>query len=215
MEAHSPVMSGIGRKLWNFLRIAFYMMRKGIISKRKLIMDMNLMMKSRKVIGKRGFGNLIFHQSRSAMTPRYGPREYEFSCSNSPNPVLFHTSKRKNHYFPCINVHDDDLDDFNEQRTPVIVLPRIEYSPAYSNNSRFDGSDLAVGERLSPLLSPFSIRVSNCSWDEENDGGIRQVDDEAEEFIRRFYEQLKVQSRTALLQYQENEYQNMLARGTR
>lgn len=37
------------------------------------------------------------------------------------------------------------------------------------------------------------------------------VDGEAEEFIRRFYEQLQAQNRIALLEYQEREYQNMLA----
>jgi hypothetical protein len=45
--------------------------------------------------------------------------------------------------------------------------------------------------------------VSDYSSEDENDGGNVQVDDEAEEFIRRFYEQLRVQSRMQLLQYQE------------
>ncbi|KAL6003556.1 hypothetical protein ACLOJK_023788 [Asimina triloba] len=217
MEVHSAVASGIGRRLWNFVRIAFFMIRKGILSKRKLLMDMNLMMKSRKVLVKPTLRNLVFHTSKGAVTPRYGLNEYEFSCSNSPNPIFFHAAKRKHHpfslkkpHFPCINIQDerDDQSD-HEARLPVIMLPKIEYSPAaYSNDSRLDGSE------LSPLVSPFSIRVSNCSWDDENENGGRQVDAEAEEFIKRFYEQLRVQSRTALLEYQENEYQEMLDRGT-
>lgn len=222
MELHSPINSVMAKRLWNFLRIAFFMMRKGLISKRKLIMDMNLMMKRGKVLGKT-LGNLMFHHhSRSAASHGFSMQEYEFSCSNSPNPVFFHAGKRKHHHhyfpsiahFPCINGQDDP--DEKEEPRPVILLPNIEYSPEWSYNLHGNASDLAPGEMLSSTASPLSIRVSNYSLEEEdNDGGIkRQVDDEAEEFIRRFYEQLRIQSRTALLQYQESQYQEMLARGT-
>lgn len=54
-----------------------------------------------------------------------------------------------------------------------------------------------VDGELSPLPSPLSVRVSNFSIDEENEneGGRPHVDAEAEEFIRMFYEQLRVQHR--------------------
>lgn len=213
MELHSPINSVAAKRLWNFLRIAFFMMRKGLMSKRKLIMDMNLKMKRGKVLGK-SLGNLIFHHhSRSADSRGFGLQEYEFSCSNSPNPVFFHAGKRKNHHhyfpsithFPCINVQDDP--DENEEPRPVVLLPNIEFSPV---------SDLPAGEKITSMVSPSSIRLSNySSEEEENDSGReRQVDNEAEEFITRFYEQLRIQSRTALLEYQESQYQEMLARGT-
>lgn len=51
--------------------------------------------------------------------------------------------------------------------------------------------------------------------EEELEEGTKQegnvVDGAAEEFIRRFYEQLQAQNRIALLEYQERQYQNMLA----
>lgn len=63
------------------------------------------------------------------------------------------------------------------------------------------------------LMSPFSVRVSNYSSsedhdhvhiseddDENEDGRGGGVDDQAEEFITRFYEQLRAQSRMQLLQ---------------
>ncbi|KAK9272350.1 hypothetical protein L1049_002721 [Liquidambar formosana] len=215
MEVHSPV---IAKRLWNILRITFLMMRKGVISKRKLIMDMNMMMKRGKLLRKT-LGNLMSHHHSStrhgAARGSYGIQEYEFSCSNSPNPVFFHVRmpKRKHHYFPCINP-PLSLDDIEEERPKAVVL--LPNTPDYTFNFRFDPSDeLAPGEKRSPLLSPFSVRVSNYSSEDENvDGGNGQVDDEAEEFITRFYEQLRVQSRTQLLQYQEMQYQEMLARGT-
>lgn len=96
------------------------------------------------------------------------------------------------------------------------MLPKLEFSPRSPIDSGVDGSDMAVREKLSPLPSPLSIRVSNFSVDEvnENENWRPHVDAEAEEFIRMFYEQLRQQNRTALLQYQEMQYQEMLARGT-
>ncbi|EHA8591177.1 hypothetical protein COCNU_scaffold035875G000010 [Cocos nucifera] len=204
MELHSPAAA---KKLWNYLRIAFFMMRKGFVSKRRLVMDMNLMMKRGKLLGK-SLGNLMFHHhARPRHTPSFGLREYEFSCSNSPNPVFFH-AKRRHNYFPCLNAIAEDPDETPAR--PAVVLPRIEYSPQCS----FLSQELAPGERRSPLPSPFSVRISNySSEDEDGDGSGHEVDDEAEEFIRRFYEQLRAQSRIALLQYQEMEFQEMLARG--
>ncbi|MQL91399.1 hypothetical protein Taro_024014, partial [Colocasia esculenta] len=216
MELHSPA---VGKKLWNYLRVAFFMMRKGLISKRRLIMDLNLMMKKGKLLGKSLGKNLAFHHhhpSRSAAPPRgfgLGLQEYEFSCSNSPIPVFSHignaSKRRLNNYFPCISTGAEDEPDESSTPGPVTAAtPRIEYSPQCSYLSY----DLAPGEKLSPLPSPapFSVRISNYSSEEESEEGPgSQVDDEAEEFIRRFYEQLRSQSRIGLLEYQE-----MLARGT-
>ncbi|KAJ0974624.1 hypothetical protein J5N97_016589 [Dioscorea zingiberensis] len=205
MELHSPAAA---KRLWNFLRVAFYMMRKGLISKRKLIMDMNLMVKRGKLVGKKTLGNLMFHHhhhhhhSRQQRGSGSAFQDYEFSCSNSPNPVFFHAAaKRRHNYFPCIHAIAED-----ESPSPVIVLPRIEFSPQTSHDA-FSEIELAPG------VSPLSVRVSDFSDDDAGDGSGREVDDEAEEFIKRFYEQLRAQSRIALLQYQEMEFQNMLARG--
>ncbi|XP_042499922.1 uncharacterized protein LOC122078126 [Macadamia integrifolia] len=257
-SATEPV---IGKRLWNILRIAFFMMRKGLISKRKLLMDMNLMMKRGKLLRK-SLSNLIFHhhyhspyhnsRRRSPPSPRgfdgfrFRLHDYEFSCSNSPNPVFFHVGKRKHHYylnFPCIKnppTDQDEESDASHSREDMEVLavlpnnnnhkklPHDTCSPEpgcpHSYNFRLNAPtpDLAPGDPvlLSPLLlSPFSIRISNYSSEEENDAGREgnsRVDDEAEEFIRRFYEQLRMQSRTQLLQYEEEmQYQEMLARGSR
>ncbi|CAL9124663.1 unnamed protein product [Musa acuminata var. zebrina] len=190
MELHSHVTA---KKLWGYLRVAFFMMRKGFISKRKLLMDVNLLMKRGKLLGK-SLGSLMFqfhhhHHSRPEI-PTFAPCEYEFSCSNSPNPVFYH-AKRRHSYFPCLHAVVEEADD--TPRRAAVDLPRL-------------------GQRTS-LSSPFSVRVSDYSSEEEDGLSQEEVDDEAEEFIKRFYEQLRAQSRVALLQYQEEEYQEMLARG--
>ncbi|XP_071721658.1 uncharacterized protein [Rutidosis leptorrhynchoides] len=221
MAVSNRVNSAVAKRLWNVLRVTLLMIRKGLISKRKLIMDMNLMMKRGKLLRK-SFSNLIHihhhhnskHMTSSSRGRRSGIQDYEFSCSNSPNPVFFHVSssfsKRKLH-FPCINppqVIEDDDDVEIEYNKTVALLPK---TPEYAFNVE---SEFASGEKL----SPFHVRVSNYSSEDENEVcGIEidhRVDDDAEEFIKRFYEQLKVQSRMQLLQYQEMEYKQMLARGT-
>ncbi|GAU17230.1 hypothetical protein TSUD_324340 [Trifolium subterraneum] len=93
-------------------------------------------------------------------------------------------SKRKRHFtFPCI-----DAPEVVEEET----LPcQYQLSPQYTLNFRSDASE----ERESPLLSYFSVRISNYSTLEENEEiENSQVDDEAEDFIKRFYEQLRMQS---------------------
>lgn len=212
MELHSPAAA---KRLWKFFRVAFFLMRKGLISKRKLLMDMNLMMKRGKIMGK-NLGNLVFHPHHNHHRPSRGYgfslQEYEFSCTTSPNPVFFH-AKRRHNYFPCLN----SVIEGDETPRPTVSVPRIEYSPSPCSGL---SQELASGENKSPLPSnsPFSVRVSNYSSELEAETGEAasnslEVDDEAEDFIRRFYEQLQVQSRIALIEYQELEYQDMLERG--
>ncbi|XP_010929512.1 uncharacterized protein [Elaeis guineensis] len=197
MELRSPVGA---KNLWNLLRLAFVMMRKGLIAKRKLIMDTKLIMERGKVLGK-SLGNIMFHHhSRSPLPrgPNFGMHAYEFSCSNSPNPIFFGmSSKRRHNLFSCI--HASVVEEPDEMPGTVIVPPRLECSPlcAYSPNV------LAIGEQRSQMPSPFSVGVSNYSSEDEGDGFGWEVDDKAEEFIKRFYEQLRAQSCIPMLQYEE------------
>ncbi|OAY37077.1 uncharacterized protein LOC110626167 [Manihot esculenta] len=211
MAVHPRVNSVIAKRLWNVLRVSFFMIRnKGLVSTRKLVMDMNVMMKRGKLLRK-SLSNLLshHHHARNMARGSYGLQEYEFSCSSSPNPVFFHLPKRKHHYFPCINhpeVIEEEEDDGANKAAALIMVPK---TPEYTFNlfHHLDASDFAPGENRSPLPSSFSIRVSDYSSedDNENDNGINgQVDDEAEEFIRRFYEQLRLQSRMQFLEYQDS-----------
>ncbi|KAJ7971807.1 Avr9/Cf-9 rapidly elicited protein [Quillaja saponaria] len=155
MQVHSPLLA---ERLWNVLRITFYMIRKGLVSKRKLIMDMNLMMKRGKLL-KKSLSNLMsihhyhHHSKNASARGGYGIQEYEFSCSNSPNPVFFHVSKRKHHFnFPCINTpqvmeEEPELDialeaEAEQPNKDVVLVPK---TPEYTFNFRFDGSDFRSG----------------------------------------------------------------------
>ncbi|KAF8013296.1 hypothetical protein BT93_I1212 [Corymbia citriodora subsp. variegata] len=218
MELHdSGVNSAMAKRLWNVLRVSFFMIRKGIMSKRRLIMDMNMMMKRGKLMRKT-LTNLLFHHHHhhhhSKAMARGGSsalQEYEFSCSNSPNPVFFRAPTRnKHHFFPCINPpqvieeEEDQDDDYEEEAKAVVLMPK---TPDYDFSFHFGAPGKRVNkedEKLSPLLlSPFAVRVSDYSSEDEDEDGsyCGGVDDEAEEFIRRFHEQLRMQTRMQLLQY--------------
>jgi fructose-1,6-bisphosphatase/inositol monophosphatase family enzyme len=83
----------------------------------------------------------------------------------------------------------------------------LDYSNEYFSKDCLDQNDLPAIQKLSPLLSPLCRRISNSSREDQDYG--HQVDRQAEEFIAKFYEQLRLQNRMSLLQYQE-----MLDRGT-
>uniref|UniRef100_A0A0D6R3S4 Uncharacterized protein n=1 Tax=Araucaria cunninghamii TaxID=56994 RepID=A0A0D6R3S4_ARACU len=205
MEVNPAVNHVSAKRFWNVLRIAFFMIRKGLISKRRMLMDMHVMMKRGKVYGK-SLGNLMFHHSRGN-NHGVGLREYEFSCSNSPAPVLFHVPRKKFQihmpHFPCIHPHPIEED--KEEDPNAFVFPQLDYNGEYFTKDCLDQKDLPGPDKLSPMLSPLSRRISIYSEDEDND---HRVDRQAEEFIARFYEQLRMQQQVSMVQYQE-----MLARG--
>ncbi|RYR54135.1 hypothetical protein Ahy_A06g029391 isoform B [Arachis hypogaea] len=176
------------------------MIRKGFVSKRKMMMDMNLMMKKGKLLRKSlaNFMSFHHHHHHKNMMARVVTHDhYEFSCNNSPNPV---PKRNKHHFnFPCIHARNS-----NHNINAVVLVPK---TPEYAFNFRFDninGSDFAPGERKSPLLSSSPLISTYDENEEIGNGSGGVIDDEAEDFIRRFYEQLRSQSRMQLLHYQDN-----------
>lgn len=179
-------------RLWNKLRIAIFVMRRGLLKRRTLLQE------DLQVLRKRGFKvfgeNLqLFHRHHMTPSPRgFGINEYEFSCSNSPaNPPLHFTKKKlitAHHYFSCIHPHTVESPTF-AAASWLDQTNAIEFSEGESN---IEAYQLADGEELSTATPA--------------EGG--PVDREAEEFIDRFYKQIKFQRQISVLQYQE-----MLARG--
>ncbi|XP_038887134.1 uncharacterized protein LOC120077324 [Benincasa hispida] len=216
------------KRLWNVLKVTLILMaRKGLISKRRFIMDMNLMVKRGKLFRKSVTNYFMFHHhhhhsnGRDMTRGSFGIQDYEFSCSNTPiNPVFSHTSKRgtKYHtYFPCINLpveietrrqqeeeeKEEEEDSYPEAKAGCYLLMTPENT---LNHLQYNACSYALSpamEGASPLVSPFNVRISNYSSEEDNEISCEsgQVDNQAEEFIKRFYEQLKMQRRLQLLQY--------------
>ncbi|CAN4098472.1 unnamed protein product [Withania somnifera] len=58
MDQKLPV---VAKNFWKMVRLAFFMLRKGLSLKSKLMFDLNLLMKRGKFATKAAFQNLMFH----------------------------------------------------------------------------------------------------------------------------------------------------------
>ena len=204
MEA-SASQAPIAKKLQQILEAVYYMIKKGIISKRKQMPDLHLL-KRTKIMGKAMANVLTFNNhhngaaafSCSFMDPNtsfYNPQEVEFSCSNTPSYPSFHLNKRKNRKnesaaaaaaaiaraFEMLS----DIENCSDAESSVMPSP----SPALMLSTL--GSNCRTVKQLRVTDSPFPI----LREDEVADG---RVDKEAEEFIKKFYQQLKIQQRIAM-----------------
>ncbi|XP_066371160.1 uncharacterized protein [Miscanthus floridulus] len=240
----------MARRLWHVVRAVLFMLRKGM-PKRKLAMDLHLLVHCGKIAGK-ALGNLMtahghnsHHDNKAAAAadaaapppqqfscgrtldpslavydPR-GTREVEFSCSNTPSYPSLHlnliptgkrrrrnnNSRRGTHrgangaepgwynydaadiarVFEILNNNDqllsggggDDVTSSDQQPSPLALTA----TPSPALWASF-GRTPKHARQLRITDSPFPLR-------DDEDGG--QVDLDAEEFIKKFYEQLRTQ----------------------
>ncbi|XP_030539513.1 uncharacterized protein LOC115747470 [Rhodamnia argentea] len=187
MELQPRPSSIIATRLWKIVKIAFVMIRKGLMSKRNFINDLVDGARDRKLM-REPLRSLSFNYYNRYKRMRPGGLdgyEYEFSCSNSPNPIIVHSAKNKSQRFPCMRLPKVIEDFVDDEPVYPETLVFVAKTPEYTFNIQI--------ERRSPLKSPYSVRVSNFSSDDEGDGNYGQVDHKAEEFISRFYDQLRKQ----------------------
>ncbi|KAE8646535.1 hypothetical protein Csa_015892 [Cucumis sativus] len=133
MESNVPV---IAKKVWNLVRVAYFLLRKGISKSKVNMLDLNLMMKRGKIAGK-AISNLMF-QHHYAQHQHHLPHQlpfdvaaddYEFSCSNTPSYHYFGKRRRNNpnhnSFFACAHAPqtlDDDLPTLNALKAVVDIL---------------------------------------------------------------------------------------------
>ncbi|XP_058759189.1 uncharacterized protein LOC131654164 [Vicia villosa] len=175
MENNLPVIS---KRVLSLVRVAFFMLKKEI-SKGKIMMNLNMILRRRSKLAGKAIANLISHHpnhggSTSNRHSHYShqftsSREYEFSCSNTPNHFFsigkrHHIHNHKNNAQARL-MHDDEVTTMNAMKAVVEMLNNdqtiVEASPGF------------------PLRD-----------DDEKDN---QVDKAAEDFIKRFYSQLRKQ----------------------
>ena len=183
MEPSPPY---IAKKLSNLARQSFFMIRKGF-SKSKLVLDdLQFLMKRGKIMGKALNELMVTNQaslscrSRDVHLSFVSPMEYEFSCSTSPTyqPYIpFHASKRK---------------------------PRYPYTRSRMRDGMVFGAMGCrdAGDYESPLVVPKGRRVQirESPFVLKDDDEDYSVDEAAEEFIQRFYNQLRLQKWLAALE---------------
>ncbi|KAF5748547.1 hypothetical protein HS088_TW04G00503 [Tripterygium wilfordii] len=198
MEVEPSTQVVVAKKIWKIVRMMFFMVRKGI-SKSRIMVDLHLMLKQGKLATK-AITNLMFHHSSSSSSSSsfncrsndplsfVSPREYEFSCSNSPAFYPFYATNKRRHHFFGKSQSQYKYDDVSTVSAVQKVLEML-------NNSS-EGVEAASPLTLPGLgRSPMvrQLRITDSPFPLKDEGDSVQVDKAAEEFIRKFYKDLKLQ----------------------
>ncbi|PSS07405.1 Early growth response protein like [Actinidia chinensis var. chinensis] len=214
-QTNLPVVT---KRVWKLVRVMFFILRKGI-SKGKLMVDLNMMMKRGKIAGK-AIHNLMFHhhtassssskrRSHDGHASFAGPHEYEFSCSNSPAfPFHLITKRNKhnshNHFFACAHAPatEDDAVTVNAVKKALEML-NSEAGAGFWQSPAV--RDLIYSELSSPALPGFGrtpavrqLRITDSPFPLRDVDEDSHVDKAAEAFIDKFYKDLRKQNRMAL-----------------
>ncbi|XP_039144017.1 uncharacterized protein LOC120281195 [Dioscorea cayenensis subsp. rotundata] len=195
------------------------MLRKATCKRSKLMLDLNLIMQRSKLAGKAITHLLTFnhnhhhhhHHHRSLpcfyMDPMMSyynpnPREVEFSCSNTPSNSK--SNKHGKHHHHHHNHHQ--LYDAEAIAKVFEILNDVE-------DDHGDQSLISSPSPLMMLGQVRQLRITDSPFpvkEEESDGF--RVDLEAEEFIRRFYEQLRLQPASTPEYFSSHRRSPLLAR---
>jgi hypothetical protein len=196
-------LPAIAKRAWSIVRVIFFMLRKGL-SKRKLLVDLNMMLKRGNKIASKAIGNLMFHHhhhnDHRNVSFKSPPCEYEFSCSNTPTYSLpFHINNKRRHhhhhnnFFACAFNAPPTHDDHD-----MVTMNAVKLALELLNNNELpvpvEASPMLPGFGRSPMVrqlritdSPFPLR------DVDDDNGL--VNKKADEFIEKFYKELRKQKR--------------------
>ncbi|KAI4350806.1 hypothetical protein L6164_005221 [Bauhinia variegata] len=169
------------------------------------MVEFHLMLKRGKLAGKAIANNLTIHHHAAAFTCRshdaisfVSPRDYEFSCSNSPAYPFHHLKKRKHGHFGSRFSKSYQYDDVATVNAVQKVLEML-------NNDVVEASPLVTLPGFGKSPMGRQLRITDSPFPLMDDGDSAQVDRAAEEFINKFYKDLNLQKRMAAL---ESPYQN-------
>ena len=165
--------NGVARKAWNILRLALLWARKGGVFKRRLTMELRLLPKYIRNLGNNGRQDQI----------HYGERELSFEKT-----PIFHVKMNRpaNKRFHLPNI--------------PCITPQVDF------DYDFDGDDDIIEEQIYGYDNGRNSFLKGGDDDEEGfeemvtceeDG----IDLKAEEFIAKFYQQMKMQRQISYLQY--------------
>ncbi|XP_019198427.1 PREDICTED: uncharacterized protein LOC109192309 [Ipomoea nil] len=210
----------IAKRFWNVVRAALFMLRQGI-SKKKLMLDLNLRLKRGKIAaGKAAVHNLIFHHHHHASTSSSSSSAaatdattkdcggdlpaaayadlsdaYEFSCENSP------ARERRGGGFHLPNLNY--LSILKKLNKHLRLSASSAHAPPPTEEEIMIAAEEIVlqSAMASPALPGFGrtpsvrqLRVTDSPFLFSDAGGSSHVDEAAENFISRFYDDLRRQN---------------------
>lgn len=191
--------SDVGRRAWNILRIALLWPCKGEVLRRRLMAELRLLPKFI-----RGLGHVDTTSAQRNRIIRYGERQLSFDKT----PIFPRITVKVNgsasmrflhNHIPCLNPPVVDFDDYEFGRDEYDVVYDSARKSFLTNGEDQEYYDEEGEEEEEEKYVPL----------QENDNEENNIDTRAEEFIAKFYKQIKLQRQISYLQYNE-----MLNRGT-
>nr|XP_043616397.1 uncharacterized protein LOC122588355 [Erigeron canadensis] len=199
MEQNLPL---VAKRVWNLVRLMLFILRKNIC-KKKLLLDVNMMMKRGKVAGK-ALQNLMFHHHHNwasfafnrrshdsqnfTFRPPHIEEDYEFSCSNSPAYPLSLFSSHKKHQYKKTSKKPTVEKGHDEIYIDVAVIKALEMLTSATASPMLPG----FGNGKSPMVR--QLRVTDSPFPLSNSEEDSYVDEAAEKFIMKFYNELRRQN---------------------
>ncbi|KAI4962789.1 uncharacterized protein LOC123408262 [Hordeum vulgare subsp. vulgare] len=223
--ARRPMEAGLARRLWHVVLAVCHMLRRGLCRKR-VMMDLHLLLGRGKLAGRalrgllaqpataHGHDHRISSSSTSATASFYGhhARAVEFSCTTTPSYPqyygLFPFKSRGGRSGGGRGTSRDDyggLDAAAVARAFEMMSADVESgraTPAVAGMATATPSPMVAWilgrspagvRRLRVTDSPFPVVP-----EDGNSGSNERVDAEADDFIKRFYEQLRMQHSVAI-----------------
>lgn len=181
----------VSRRAWNLLRLSILWARKGGVFRRRLATELRLVPKYLKRFG---------HTTTTPNQIHYFERELSFDKTPIFNVKMYRPSSMRFHlpHIPCINPHVDFDYDFN-----------VDYDDNNNNIVEYDNGRKSLVLDSGDCNREFYLGCEGCqeilggSCEEEREGDGEEIDMRAEEFIAKFYKQMRLQRQISLLQYKE------------
>jgi len=221
--ARRPVEPGLARRLWHVVLAVCHMLRRGL-SRKRIMMDVHLLLGRGKLAGRalrgllahpagHGHGHLTAYgagASSSSLASFYGhPREVEFSCTTTPSYLqhygLFPFKGRRG----GARGEYGGLDAAAVARAFDMLSAEVEAGGGTPAVSAAGGVATATPSPMVAWIlgrSPAGVRplrVTDSPFPAVPEDGCcnERVDAEADDFIRKFYEQLRLQPSAATPDY--------------
>ncbi|KAI3964453.1 hypothetical protein MKX01_007143 [Papaver californicum] len=193
-----PSTKIVSKRVWKIVKIVFYMIKKGISRNNKFFMIhlQNIISKRGKIASK-VTENMMFNYQNSNKASQVSsykvPRHYEFSCSNSPAVYMSSNNSKQKARGGKFSLSEEDITTVNAVQKLLEML---------NNEVMTENGGSTI---LSPHLPGFGfgrtptvrqVRIMDSPFplkDHVADEEECQLDEDAEEFIERFYAQLRTE----------------------
>ncbi|KAI3684225.1 hypothetical protein L6452_33446 [Arctium lappa] len=173
MEQNLPI---IAKKVWSLMQVMFFMLKKNISKTKFLIADLDMIMKRGKIAGK-SLHNFLFHHHHhwAAATTTIHRR---------PHHISTHKKHQNKHHSAAAPLPVDGGDEMIITPAVMRALEMVTGAVAASPGAGFGKSTPRVKE----------LRITDSPFPLSNGDGDGKVDEAAEKFIIRFYNDLRRQN---------------------